>query len=120
MLQEEGQTPNHAVPVPLGKLRQKMQAAETRDSLTLSRQLSHKRDIPTLVSGLDANLLQSGGYSLCLRDNGFSAGDIAVEIIRCQAASTADGREELYRSVGPVPPSWHKKSSSSELTTRKN
>ncbi|GBR61691.1 hypothetical protein AA100600_3022 [Gluconobacter thailandicus F149-1 = NBRC 100600] len=111
MLQEKRQTPNHPVPVALGKLRQKMKATEARDSLTLSRQLSHKRDIPALVSGLDARHLQTVGYSLCLRDDSLAAGGIAVEIVRGQAASPADSCEELYRSVGPVPPSWHKKSS---------
>ncbi|WP_156474563.1 hypothetical protein [Gluconobacter albidus] len=110
MLQEEGQPPNHPVPVALGKLRQEVEAAESRDSLTLSRQLSHQRDVAGVVPGLDARLFQTTGYRLGLLDDGFSAGGIAVEIIGRQTTPTAEGREVLYGSVGP-PPSWHKKSS---------
>lgn len=99
------------MPVPLGKLRQEVEAAESRDSLTLSRQLSHQRDVAGVVSGLDARCFQSVGYPFGLRDNGLSAGGIAVEIVRRQAASTADSCDELDGSICPVPPSWHKKSS---------
>ena len=107
---EKGELPNHAVPMALGKLRQKVEAAETGDSLTLSRQLTYKSDIAGVVPGLDARLFQTTGYRLGLLDDGFSAGGIAVEIIGRQTTPTAEGREVLYGSVGP-PPSWHKKSS---------
>ena len=99
--------PNHPVPVPLGKLRQKMKATESRDSLTLSRQLSYKRDVAALVPCLDARCFQTVGYSLCLLDDSFAAGGIAVEIVRRQTTPTADGGEKLYGSVCPVPPLWH-------------
>jgi len=95
------------VPVPLGKLRQKVEATETRDSLTLSRQLSYKRDVAALVPCLDARCFQTVGYSLCLLDDSFAAGGIAVEIVRRQTTPTADGGEKLYGSI--CPPRCHKK-----------
>ncbi|KAA8391311.1 hypothetical protein FOH24_06680 [Acetobacter tropicalis] len=93
--------------VPLGKLRQKVQATETDDSLTLSRQLTYKSDIPALVPCLDASLFQSGGYPFGLRDDCLAAGGIAVEIVGRQAASPADSGEKLYGSI--CPPRCHKK-----------
>lgn len=84
-----------------------MKATETRDSFALSREFSHQRNVPALVPGLDAHCLQTVGYSLCLRDDSFAAGGIAVEIVRRQTASPADGREVLDGSV--CPPRCHKK-----------
>ncbi|MDI6652475.1 hypothetical protein QMA67_05905 [Gluconobacter japonicus] len=109
VLKEKGEPPNHVVPMALGKLRQKVQATETGDSLTLSRQLTDKGDVAGVVSGLDARLFQAMGYRLSLRDDSFAAGGIAVEIVRRHPTPTADGGEKLYGSICP-PPSWHKSS----------